>query len=72
METQPDLNPVRAEWKKLLGNWKASIPDGGYRIKRISMGHEDLEIYDKNGKLEHKMSCPMKIEVREGLNTSIL
>ena len=68
METQPDLNPVRAEWKKLLGNWKASIPDGGYRIKRISMGHEDLEIYDKNGKLERKMSCPMKIEVREGLN----
>ena len=68
MGTQPDLNPVRAEWKKLLGNWKASIPDGGYRIKRISMGHEDLEIYDKNGKLERKMSCPMKIEVREGLN----
>jgi len=68
MGTQPDLNPVRAEWKKLLGNWKASFPDGGYRIKRISMGHEDLEIYDKNGKLEGKESCPMKIEVREGLN----
>jgi len=68
MGTQPDLNPVRAEWKKLLGNWKATFPDGGYRIKRISMGHEDLEIYDKNGKLEGKGSCPMKIEVREGLN----
>ncbi|MSU35595.1 MAG: hypothetical protein EXS36_10870 [Pedosphaera sp.] len=57
LETQLESNPVQSYWGKMLGNWKASLPDGGYRIKRISPGHEDLEIYDKNGKLEGKSSC---------------
>lgn len=62
------LHPVRQEWEKLKGSWKASNEDGSYRIKRVSYGTEQLELYDVEGKLTDTFIVPMRVEVRGGLN----
>ena len=63
-----EFHPVKNEWKKLKGSWKHTNEDGSYRIKHITQGTEQLELYDSDGLLKSKFILPMKIEVKGGLN----
>jgi hypothetical protein len=60
-------NPVEQEWKKLTGVWRADMENGSYRIKRISLNTEQLEVYNAESQLMWKVVCPMKLEVKNGL-----
>jgi hypothetical protein len=58
----------KEEWSKLSGVWKATMPRGNYRIKRISKGTEVLELYNAEGELLRSATTDMKIERYKGLN----
>ncbi|WP_152051144.1 hypothetical protein [Tautonia marina] len=55
------------QWEELTGNWRADLPNGGYRIKRITEGEEILETYNPQGELAFKTRCDMAIERHEGI-----
>lgn len=67
LETSPDSNPIRNQWSKLTGTWKATNADGSYRTKKITPHWEEVEEFKKDGTSEFKAKIPMKVEVREGL-----
>lgn len=56
------------QWEKLTGVWRAPQPNGGYRIKRITPGHEILEVYDAEGNLTRQSQADMSIRRQLGLN----
>lgn len=58
----------KQEWSKLTGAWKATLPDGNYRIKRLTEGSEVLEVYNSEGELQRRMESDMAIERYKGLN----
>jgi hypothetical protein len=57
-----------AEWGKLTGAWRAPLPNGEYRVKRISPGKEILEVYDADGNLLRESECDMFLSRASGLN----
>ena len=64
---RPNQGWQDAEWKNLVGVWKA--PQGqGFRIKRITKGQEVYESYDAQGKLLHKSQLKMQLERHYGIN----
>ena len=68
LKTGEAVDPVKREWDKLVGVWKAENPGGGYRIKRIAPFEETLEIYNRDGERLSKATFPMKVEVHGGMN----
>ena len=64
---RPNQGWQAAEWKKLVGVWRA--PQGkGFRIKRITPGQEIFESYDAKGNLVHKSRLDMTLERHYGIN----
>lgn len=61
-------DPIAAEWRKLAGAWRAELPGGRYRIKRISRGREVLEVYGSDGVLARRSQAEMEITRASGLN----
>ena len=68
LKANHEFHPVKNEWKKLKGSWKHTNEDGSYRIKHITQGTEQLELYDSDGLVKNKFILPLKIEVKGGLN----